>query len=246
MTQLTQMSRRAVLFHCGQLTAGVSLAAVTARGWAQAAQQKPMPPDKQEQKKEEEVSPVEDLMREHGVLRRIMLIYDHARLRLEVGGEYPVETLRDAAGVIRRFIEEYHEKLEEDHIFPLFEKVSSHADLAATLRRQHEAGRKVTKFILDNAKVEASKDEATRKAVSQHLEMFTRLYRPHAAREDTVLFPAVRQVVTPARYDEMGEIFEDQEHDLFGESGFGGIVEHVAALERQIGIYDLNQFTPHV
>lgn len=204
-----------------------------------------MPPDKQE-RKEEEVSPVEDLMREHGALRRIMLIYDHARARLEVGGEYSVETLKDAAGIVRRFIEEYHEKLEEEHIFPLFEKGGPHADLAATLRRQHEAGRKVTKFILDNANAEAVKSEAARKAVSQHLEMFTRLYRPHAAREDTVLFPAIRHVVTPAQYDEMGETFEDREHDLFGESGFGGIVEHVAALERQLGIYDLNQFTPNV
>ena len=205
-----------------------------------------MPPDKQEKKTAEEVSPVEDLMREHGVLRRIILIYDHARARLEVGGEYPLETLRDAAAIIRRFIEEYHEKLEEDHIFPLFEKGGPHADLAATLRRQHEAGRKVTQFILDSANVEASKDEATRKAVSQHLEMFARLYRPHAAREDTVLFPAIRQTVTPAQYDKMGETFEDQEHDLFGESGFAGIVDHVATLERQLGIYDLNQFTPHV
>ena len=244
MTNTTCLSRRALILCCGQLTAGVSLAGLTGRAFAQAGHQEQKPAAKQGQ--QEDVSPVEDLMREHGVLRRIMLIYDFAHTRLNAGGEYPIDTLKDGAGIVRRFIQEYHEKLEEEHIFPLFAKGSPHADLAATLRRQHEAGRKVTQFILDNANVEASKDEAARKALAQHLEIFTRLYRPHAAREDTVLFPAIRQAMTPAQYDEMGDLFEDREQDLFGKNGFGGIVEQVAALERQIGIYDLDLFTPNV
>jgi hypothetical protein len=70
------------------------------------------------------------------------------------------------------------------------------------------------------------------------------MYRPHAAREDTVLFPAFRRIVTPNEYDSLGEQFEDQEHKLFGEDGFEKIVDEVTGLEKKLGIEDLAQFTP--
>lgn len=241
MTQRTNLSRRALFAHFGQITAAMSAAGLSGHAWAQTSQeeQKPM-----ESQKEEEVSAVEDLMREHGVLRRIMLVYDLAQARLSTSAEFPIETIKDSAGVIRQFIEEYHEKLEEEHVFPLFEKGGPLADLAKTLRRQHEAGRKVTQFILENANAQAAKEEAMRKVLAQHLAMFTRLYRPHAAREDTVLFPAIRQAMTPTQYDKMGELFEDREVQLFGEGGFEKMVDRVAQIEKALGIYDLEQFTP--
>lgn len=71
------------------------------------------------------------------------------------------------------------------------------------------------------------------------------IYRePHEAREDTVLFPAFRQIVSPHEYDALGEQFEKKEHQLFGEEGFEKNVEEVAALETMLGIHDLAQFTP--
>ena len=72
------------------------------------------------------------------------------------------------------------------------------------------------------------------------------MYRPHEAREDTVLFPAFRSVVTPQEYSSLGEEFEEKEHQLFGEEGFSGIVEQTAAIERALGIYELNQFKQRV
>jgi len=70
------------------------------------------------------------------------------------------------------------------------------------------------------------------------------MYRPHAAREDTVLFPALRSVVPPKEFEAMGDAFEDQEHQLFGKAGFEGVVVQVAKLEETLGIEALDQFTP--
>jgi hypothetical protein len=42
----------------------------------------------------------------------------------------------------------------------------------------------------------------------------------------------------------MREIFEDEEHRRFGASGFTGVVDQVAAIEKNLGIYDLARFTP--
>jgi hypothetical protein len=69
------------------------------------------------------------------------------------------------------------------------------------------------------------------------------MYRPHAAREDTVLFPFFRSVVFPKKYDALGEKFEDKEKELFGKEGFENIVDQVADLEKKLGIYYLPHFT---
>jgi hemerythrin-like domain-containing protein len=77
-------------------------------------------------------------MREHGVLKRILLIYGEAIRRMTTNQELPVEVVLDAAGIIRSFVEDYHEKLEEDYLFPRFEKPGKLVDLTKTLRAQHQ------------------------------------------------------------------------------------------------------------
>jgi hemerythrin-like domain-containing protein len=72
------------------------------------------------------------------------------------------------------------------------------------------------------------------------------MYQPHAAREDTVLFPAFRTLLPAKAYQELGEKFEQLEQDKFGEQGFHKVVGQVAELEESLGIFDLDQFTPHL
>jgi hypothetical protein len=78
----------------------------------------------------------------------------------------------------------------------------------------------------------------------ESMRLFIRMYRPHEAREDTVLFPAFRTVVSKKEYEALGEAFEEQEHRLFGPEGFEKIVAEVAGLEKSLGIYELSRFTP--
>jgi len=192
------------------------------------------------------VTPAEDLMREHGVLKRILLVYREAIRRVDSGQDLPPQPLSDAAGIIRRFIEEYHEKLEEDHLFPRFKKAGKLADLVDILARQHQAGRTITERVLRLASAEAIKSPGDRKELAEDLRLFIRMYEPHEAREDTVLFPALRTVFNPREYDVLGDAFEDKEHELFGEDGFEKMVDRVAGIEKVLGIYDLSEFTPKI
>jgi hemerythrin-like domain-containing protein len=194
--------------------------------------------------KEEDVTPTEDLMREHGLLNRVLLIYQEAIRRLEGKQGMPPETLASAAGIVRHFIEDYHEKLEEDHLFPRFEKAHKLVELVGTLREQHQAGRRLTAQVEQLSTPAAFKNADDRRKLSQSLGEFIRMYRPHEAREDTVLFPALRSIVSPHEFATLGEQFEDKEHELFGEEGFEKMVEKVAGLERTLGVHDLAQFTP--
>src|SRR3954470_14538489 len=79
-------------------------------------------PEKHAKKEEAEVGPAEDLMREHGVLRRVMFLYDEAARQLESGQKPPIDALAKGAQIVRDVIERYHEKLEEKFIFPRMEK----------------------------------------------------------------------------------------------------------------------------
>src|SRR5438046_10208740 len=90
--------------------------------------------EKQSEEKEIEVGPPEDLMREHGVLKRVLLIYGEALRRLDAKQDFPPDALADAARIIRSFVEDYHEKLEEDFLFPRFEKANKLVDLVNVLR----------------------------------------------------------------------------------------------------------------
>jgi hemerythrin-like domain-containing protein len=188
----------------------------------------------------EDVSANEDLMREHGALDRLLLVYEAGVAR--AAQEPPVAAaIHHAAELVSSFIEQYHEKLEEDFIFPLLEKAQRHVAEVRTLRSQHVAGRAVTQTILQLTASGGTVDAA---ALAQAVQAFVRMYRPHAAREDTVIFPTLHEIASPAQLAELGERFEDVEHQRFGKEGFESIVRQVEELERGLGIYELAQFTP--
>lgn len=195
--------------------------------------------------KEKEVSPPEDLMQEHGLLNRILLIYDHCRIKLLNKESFPFEAIGSSAGIVRTFVEDYHEKQEENYLFPRFKTANQLTDLVDTLLQQHQAGRSLTDQIMHLTK-SSSRTDAENQQLVQALMSFNTMYRPHEAREDTVLFPAFRKIVSQHEYDSLGEEFEKNEHKLFGEDGFDTMVNKVSAIEKSLGIYDLSQFTPQV
>lgn len=193
----------------------------------------------------QEVSPPEDLMQEHGVLKRILLIYDHCRMHLMNKESFPVDAITKSAGIIRTFVEDYHEKQEENYLFPRFKKANQLTDLVDVLYQQHQAGRRVTDEIMQLSS-KSNRTDAENQRLIQLLLAFNTMYSPHEAREDTVLFPAFRKIVSKSEYDSLGEEFEKNEHKLFGEDGFETMVDKVAAIEKNLGIYDLAQFTPKI
>lgn len=185
-------------------------------------------------------------MQEHGVLKRILLVYGEAVRRLDANQDLPPESIADSARIIREFVEDYHEKLEENFLFPRFKKANRLVDLVDVLLQQHQAGRRLTDLTKQLATEQALKNSADRRKLAELLRQFIRMYNPHEAREDTVLFPAFRGIVSPNEFAGLGEDFEKKEHDLFGEDGFEKIVDQVVEIEKKLGIYELAQFTPKI
>jgi hemerythrin-like domain-containing protein len=190
---------------------------------------------------DEGVTPTEDLMREHGILRRVLGVYEASLARL---GQTDLGVFAKAAEIVRRFVEDYHEKTEEEFLFPKFESAGKLVPLVTTLRKQHQRGRALTDEITNLCRSGGTGQAAVGDRIRAAVTAFAAMYRPHAAREDTVLFPAFRELVSEKEFESLGERFEEREHKLFGERGFEHTVTQVAELELAAGISDLDHFTP--
>jgi hemerythrin-like domain-containing protein len=192
-----------------------------------------------------EVTATEDLMREHGVLRRALLVYSETipKLRADPGSVSP-NALQKAARLFRAFGEDYHEKkLEEAYIFPAVKKAGgAAAALPDILVAQHNRGREITEYIIavtGNARLGAMNAES----LAQALAGLVRMYEHHAAMEDTIVFPAWKATLTAKQLDEMGDTFEDIEQQQFGKDGYADAVKQIADIEGTLGLSDLAKFT---
>jgi hemerythrin-like domain-containing protein len=226
-----------VLLSGGGLVAG---AAAASAGWALSAQPA-APPEPAAV-----IPPDDDLMREHGVLKRVLLCYREMIARVQAGGPLDAQDLHDAALIIHDYIEGFHEGLEEGYVFPRLVRAGRLTSTVTTLLVQHARGRVITQFLLGaaTAKGVASPDTAARLAAA--MQAFDRMYEPHEAREDTVVFPAFRQILPAAELTELGQHFADLQDQEFGTDEFAAAVARVASIEQNLGIYDLAQFTPQV
>jgi hemerythrin-like domain-containing protein len=186
-----------------------------------------------------ETTPGEDLMQEHGVLERLLLIYSEIAHRIELGPRVNLGLAASAALIVQRFVEDYHERAEERFVLSTLEGHGTLTPLIRLLKLQHTRGRVVTQQIVA---LSASRRPDVR--LARALRSFERMYRPHAAREDTVVFPAFRALLGRDAYRVLGERMEENERHQLGNDGFARTVDDVAKLEGALHIGDLAQFTP--
>jgi hemerythrin-like domain-containing protein len=149
-------------------------------------------------------------MREHGVLDRLLLVYEVGLKKFETNEAFDPTIITGAAQIVRDFIENYHEQSEEQAVFPRFKKAGKMVPLVDTLLAQHKAGCRVTERILQYAPG-SGKDGDDRRQLVPAIRSFIAMSRPHAAREDTDLFPLLKEIVSPHEYDAMAEDFEKKE-----------------------------------
>jgi hemerythrin-like domain-containing protein len=191
------------------------------------------------------IPPSEDLMREHGVLKRLLLIYREAGRRVDAGEPLPAEAVHQAATMIHDYIEGFHEGLEEAYVFPRLQRVGRLTETVRVLLVQHARGRRLTADILA-ATDPAATSNSRGKRLAAALAAFVRMYEPHEAREDTVVFPTFRAVTPPGTFTNLGEHFAELETKQFGQHAFTDKVGRVSEIEQSVGIDNLAQFTPSV
>jgi hemerythrin-like domain-containing protein len=194
---------------------------------------------------EKETPAAEDLMREHGVLRRALLAYTEAASRLRAGKtDVPADVLKRTAELFRSFGEDYHERmLEEKYLFPTVTRLKDPAArLPAVLKAQHDRGRAINEYVIAVTRGGAIAS-GNALPLADTLDAFVLMYEHHAAIEDTIVFPAWKNALPDQQYSELSERFEELEKKMFGKDGFEDALKKMAAIEQSLGIADLARFT---
>ena len=192
-----------------------------------------------------EVTATEDLMREHGILRRALLVYQESATRLrQDAASVPPDALEKAANLFRVFGEDYHEKkLEEVFIFPTVRKAPGAAPgYVDILLTQHVRGREITDYLLSITKADRIPSNSV-ESLAKTLESFVRMYEHHAVIEDTIVFPAWKAAVGQTELDDLGAQFEEIEHEEFGDDGFEVALKRMEEIEASLGMSNLDMFT---
>lgn len=188
---------------------------------------------------EEVVTAIEDLMREHGVLNRLLLIYEEFIRRMENNIQFNHYLIVLTAYIIRKFVEDHHEKTEENYVFPVLLKKNICTQIIEQLKMEHTIGRKLTDmiFILSfNFPKEKEKLIST-------IKQFITMYRYHETREDTEVFFEFRKLYDNKQYELLSDIFEEDEKKVLGNNGFEKYFNAVKQIEKHLDIHNLQKIT---
>ena len=130
----TDSTRREILRDGGLVFTTAAAGLLSAKAWGRQEKEPPEP----------EVTATEDMMREHGVIRRALLVYAQLADQLrKAPGAVDAAALHKTAQLFRTFGEDYHERmLEKQHIFPIVRKMKGEAaKYPDILIAQHQRGR---------------------------------------------------------------------------------------------------------
>jgi hemerythrin-like domain-containing protein len=188
---------------------------------------------------------IEILARQHGVLYRAAAILEEIRGGMDARMDLPPEIIAGTVEIVRLFIVGHHQKLEEDRVYSVFTAANKMSGLIGVLREQHAAGSRLAEILKGLCAGFSARDLEKRRTMGSTIHLFCRMYRAHAYREDTGLFPHLRRSMPPKAYAELSAAFQKAEMEFLGQNGFDETIRKLTEYENILGIGDLASFTPH-
>jgi hemerythrin-like domain-containing protein len=182
------------------------------------------------------ISPNEDLMQEHGLVGRVILIYRRCMHNIEQGIEFDPSHIATAARIVAHVIHGHHELEEERILFPIVQRRKTLSPLIAVLVGQHQAARGLTGTIANTATAKGLRDPNQRGVILNAMREFASMYEPHGAYEDTVVYPAFRAALSAQEYLKYSRMFAAEERKANGVDGFEKRVVELTGIENALGI----------
>ena len=173
----------------------------------------------------------EDLMYEHGVYRRLVGIYANCLKRVK-NGELRIAEIVKVSNIIKDFVEEFHEKIEERYIFPAFISAGKNISTINLLLKQHKLGRVLTSNILFLAQQKGD----NHKKLEKLLEKYIGMMGLHGVREDTDIFRKLEEVIPEEQLRTISYNEEKLEREKFGEKALDKLISEIRPIEKELGI----------
>jgi hemerythrin-like domain-containing protein len=189
----------------------------------------------------DKISATEELCIEHAMLDRIFLAMDHTLKMAGSGKKADLSPIKKACGMIEAVVNQHHMKIEEDEIYPKFARDAMLSPLVEEFKVQHDEARKMV------ARIDQLSRTAGGKANIDELNaVFTDLkdmLTAHAAREETVLFPAMQGTWAEKDLKALKETQEEHEEKLLGKDAGEKIYAMLGDVEASAGIDSVRDFT---
>lgn len=191
----------------------------------------------------EKISATEELCIEHGMLDRIMLAMDHA---MKMAGNSPkadLSPISKACDMISLVVDQHHMKIEEDEIYPKFEKDPVLKNLASELKIQHDEARKMVAMMSEMSQAGKSHSKADMEDMKRVFTDFKDMLTAHAAREETVMFVAMEGTWSDDELQALKDAQEEHEEKLLGEDAAEKVYAMLGQIEAAAGVDSLKDFT---
>ena len=199
--------------------------------------------DFEKQASKSDFTPIESLMLEHSILDRLLLVYEKCIAMIEADDLSALKIIKKVALLIRKEIELHHERAEEKLIFKKLTDAKKLTKTINTLIEQHKISKKITDQIIllaSHLNGIIEKNE-----LITLIKSFVRMYKSHAAIENTFVFPELRNLMDKKDFKRFSRWFDKREEAMFGkEEDLQKIVKVVEGLEKEVGINKLEKFTP--
>jgi hemerythrin-like domain-containing protein len=175
----------------------------------------------------------EDLSHEHELIRRMISVMEALIVDLRSGTPGIADDLKEAIRFVRGFADKCHHGKEERLLFPLIaSKNQTVANMPVRiLTSEHDAGRTLIKDLEDAVTAMEAGDERASARAAQALTLYTRMLRKHIDKEEDVVFPLARTLITAEEADLLAEQFGaiEEEMGLTSHETFRGILESLEA-----------------
>lgn len=204
---------------------------------------KPMK-SKGEALEEKVATPIENLMKEHGIIMRILAIYDRVVSDEASGKALNVSAINRTTIICRDYIGKHHDACEERYIFPRFREANYIVEIINELHNQHVAALLITKQMSLLSSAGGSLDKNSTRKLTDYCTAISRMYRPHMAWEQTIVFPTFYDIVSMEYVRDIQKEMEAEEQQILGDTGFRGLVGRLSEIEKEVGTYDLRNYTP--
>lgn len=168
----------------------------------------------------------------HGPIERILLVCEEALRRRPGRPSIPVDVVMRACELTGRYVERYHQSLEEGFVFPSIEKCGDLSSAVRTLREQHEQMRKLTDHVMGLCKEVSPGDLDSGLTLAQGLSRLVLLYRTHLALEDDVVLPAFLEEL--ANHRNLSEPYMKAARRLAGASALKDMAARLGLLEQEL------------
>lgn len=160
--------------------------------------------------------PVTVLEAEHDAIRLVVGAMAVFAERLQLGQSVPKESLHDIVEFMRVFGDRCHHGKEEKVLFPLLEQkgVPIQGCPVGVPIHEHERGRVLVTQLEQAAGTYADGQADAGEQLRQSLDGLAALYPGHMWREEYLLFPMVKKILSPAEMESLEEQFERVEAEI--------------------------------